>query len=82
MSLAQQLDDLRESLGKQFPADVKATMQEATDQLRGSGIMERIIKVGDQLPDFSLKNVAGDLVTSNSLLAQGAVVLTVFRGAW
>jgi peroxiredoxin len=39
-------------------------------------------KVGDPLPPFALKNVAGAEVGSSDLLAMGAVVLTVFRGSW
>ena len=54
----------------------------ATKELRDSGIMDGVIKVGDTLPPFALQNADGVEVSSASLLAQGAVVLTVFRGHW
>ena len=40
------------------------------------------IKVGDELPPFALDDVHGQTVVSSELLAQGPVVLTVFRGVW
>lgn len=82
MSLAEKLDEIRAGAVKMIPADRLAIMHQATDDLRASGIMERVLKVGDRLPDFALKNTEGDEVRSSDLLSQGAVVLTVFRGSW
>jgi peroxiredoxin len=44
--------------------------------------MDRTIQVGDTLPPFALQNSNGAEVTSAGLLAQGMVVMTVFRGHW
>ena len=82
MSLAKKLDEIRAGAVKMIPEDRLAVMHRATDDLRASGIMERVLKVGDRLPDFALKNTEGDEVRSSDLLSQGAVVLTVFRGSW
>ncbi len=57
-------------------------MGEATDALRASGIMDGVIKVGARLPAFTLPNAHGTPVSSAALLAQGPLVLTVFRGHW
>jgi len=57
-------------------------MHHATDDLRSSGILEGVIKVGDRLPAFALKNAFGEEVRSSELLASGPLVLTVFRGTW
>jgi hypothetical protein len=53
-----------------------------TDDLRASGILDGVIKVGDPLPLFALKNAFGQEVRSSELLAKGLFVLTVFRGSW
>ena len=79
--------DLRESLAamkaaSKMPEDVKAKMHAATEELRSSGILERVIKPGMRAPDFSLKDQNGTPVGLSTLLAGGAVVLTVFRGFW
>jgi peroxiredoxin len=44
--------------------------------------MDRVIKVGNPLPGFALKNAFGQEVRSSELLAKGPLVLTVFRGSW
>ena len=67
---------------KRIPLDKRAIMHRATDDLRASGIMERVIKVGDRLPAFALPNAYGRDVCSTDLLAKGPLVLTFFRGSW
>lgn len=82
MSLAEQLDAIREAGSKRIPDDKRAIMGQATVDLKNSGILDGVPKVGDRLPDFSLKNAQGVEIHSENLLGQGAVVLTVFRGVW
>lgn len=82
MSLAEKLDAIREAGAKRIPEDKRAIMGRATADLRDSGILDGVPKVGDRLPDFSLKNAQGVEIHSANLLSQGAVVLTVFRGVW
>ena len=82
MSLEEQLAKIREAGAKRVPEEKRAVMARATQELRESGIMDGVIKVGDTLPPFALPNANGVEVTSDSLLSQGSVVLTVFRGHW
>jgi hypothetical protein len=82
MTLAAQLDAIREGAAKRIPAEARAVMGQATQDLRESGILDGVPKVGDALPAFSLRNSQGKEVSSGSLLAQGSLVLTVFRGSW
>lgn len=82
MSLDDQLAKIREGAVSRIPEDKRAVMARATQELRESGIIDKTIKVGDALPAFALKNAHGGEVTSTDLLANGTVVLTVFRGHW
>ena len=82
MSLEEKLAQLREASAKRIPEETRAVMGRATQDLRESGIMDRVIKVGDPLPPFSLRNANGVDVSSAYVLAKGALVLTVFRGHW
>ncbi|HUT49366.1 MAG TPA: hypothetical protein VM325_08505 [Alphaproteobacteria bacterium] len=82
MSLEEQLAKIREGAVKRIPEEKRAAMGQATRELRASGIMDSVIKPGDALPAFALKNAAGNEVASADLLAKGTVVLTVFRGHW
>jgi hypothetical protein len=82
MSLEETLRGMREASAKRIPADKAAIMHRATEELRASGIMDRVIKVGDKLPEFALPNADGREVRSADLLARGPLALTLFRGAW
>jgi hypothetical protein len=82
MALEDTLRGMREASAKRIPADKAAIMHRATEELRASGIMDRVIKVGDPLPPFALPNAYGQVVRSADLLANGPLVLTFFRGSW
>jgi AhpC/TSA family len=82
MSLEDTLRGVRDASAKRIPAEKAAIMHRATEELRRSGIMGRVIKVGDPLPPFALPNAYGEEVRSADLLAKGPLVLTFFRGAW
>jgi hypothetical protein len=82
MTLAERLDTIRQGADRRIPPDKRAIMHRATDDLRSSGILDRVIKAGDPLPPFALRNAFGDEVRSSELLASGPLVLTVFRGSW
>ncbi len=82
MSLEQQLAVIREGATKRIPADSLAIMHRATVRLQQSGLAERAIGVGDQMPDFSLRAETGNEVRSSDLLTRGPLVLTFFRGVW
>ena len=82
MSLAEKLAEIKAGGAKRIPEDKRAVMGRAVQDLRASGIMDGVIKVGDRLPAFALDNTLGEAVASSDLLARGPVVLTVFRGNW
>ena len=77
--LADRLDTIRQGADKRIPPDKRAIMHRATDDLRASGILDGVIKVGDRLPAFALKSAFGQEVRSSELLAKGRLVLTVPR---
>jgi hypothetical protein len=80
--LAEQLETIRQGVDNRVPPDKRAIMHRATADLRASGIVDQVIKVGDTLPAFTLKNAFFQEVRSEDLLATGPLVLTVFRGSW
>ena len=82
MTLADTLRGIREASAKRLPADKAAIMHRATEELRRSGIMDRLVKIGDALPPFALPNAQEQQVRSADLLAKGPLVLTFFRGSW
>jgi hypothetical protein len=82
MTLQEQLDQMREAAKKRIPPDALAVLLKSTDDLRASGIMDRVAKAGSRAPEFSLPNAAGRPVSLAELRARGPVVLSFYRGRW
>jgi cytochrome oxidase Cu insertion factor (SCO1/SenC/PrrC family) len=82
MSLEDTLAAMRAVAANRIPPDRHAIMHRATEDLRNSGILDRIMKVGARAPDFELENHDGRRVSSTELLAGGPMVLSFFRGSW
>lgn len=82
MGLQDKLDEYKKSFLEKAPSEAVAIMQKATKDLTNSGIMDKVLKVGEPAPDFSLPDVNGNLVELKGLLAKGPVVISVYRGQW
>ena len=82
MSLTQDLISLRQQLRSNQPQAIKAVMDKATADLADSGIAEWTLKVGEKVSNFTLPNAVGKPVELRSLLADGPVVISFYRGQW
>ena len=80
--LQARLDRIKEGFVAQAPAEALAIMERSTEDLRTSGILDGVISVGGALPAFALPDSDGTVVRSDALLAQGPLVLTIYRGGW
>jgi hypothetical protein len=82
MKLQEKLDAYKAEFESKTPPDKLAIMHRATEDLRKSGILDGVIKVGDRMPEFVLPNVRGGKVSSAELLRRGPLVVTFYRGVW
>ena len=82
MTLEAKLEAIREQSRTRMPAETRAALLKSIDNLRVSGIMDRVARVGSQAPEFTLPNVAGQLLSLGDLRARGPVVLSFYRGRW
>ena len=82
MKLQEQMDAFKKSFVEQVPEQALEIMARAGEKLRDSGITDRAVKVGDKAPAFSLRNTLKTEISLHTLLANGPVVLTFFRGKW
>ena len=81
-SLQEQLDERKNAFADRAPAELLESQNRALHELEVSGVYERVLKVGDKAPDFTLKNHEGKDVSLSALLEKGPVVLTWYRGGW
>ncbi len=82
MSLQTELDAALAQARAKRPPEWQAIIDRTIADLRGSGIVERSLTVGDRMPVFALPNATGRIVRSADLLANGPVVLSFYRGGW
>jgi len=82
MTLQERLDAIRAASKTRIPTEAHAVMQRSIDDLRASGIMSRIVHVGQPAPEFTLPNGSGQPVALSDMLARGPVVLSFYRGRW
>lgn len=80
--LQQQLD------AKKTAFESKATEEKINEYNKGikavqdTGMLQNALNVGDTAPDFTLINAVGKKVTLSTLLKDGPVVMTWYRGSW
>ncbi len=82
MSLQDRLNAQRAEFESKLPPEKLATMHRATEDLRRSGILERVLKAGDRIPEFTLPDFHGNQVSSAELHRKGPLVITYYRGVW
>jgi hypothetical protein len=82
MTLWEQLDAQRARSRERMPAELRALMDQGTEALRQSGLVDRSLNVGDGMPAFTLPNATGQTVSSADLLAKGPLVVSFYRGGW
>lgn len=81
-TLQKQLDERREEFNRRAAEDVKRDYDEGVRIVGASEVMETALKEGDEAPDFELKDATGESVQLSTLLEEGPVVLTWYRGGW
>jgi peroxiredoxin len=82
MGLQEKLNQLKAGFEAKAPKEALEVMHGATWDLRDSGIMAGVVKVGDTAPDFELKNADEKIVRLQDLLSDGPLVLSFYRGKW
>ena len=82
MGLTEQLNELKQQLGREIPREILMEIGRFVKELVQSGIEKTSCGAGDKMPSFSLPNVSGRLVSSGDILAVGPMVLSFYRGIW
>jgi AhpC/TSA family len=82
MTLQDKLNAYKEDFQRKVPPEKQAIMHRATEDLRHSGILDRVVKAGDPAPEFVLPNLRGEKISSSELLRRGPLVVTFYRGVW
>lgn len=82
MSLTEQLAEFRAGWRQRVPKDRQEIMERHIEELRNGEIQKTMKKVGDHAPAFVLNNAKGEKVDIVTLLKNGPVIVTFYRGGW
>jgi len=82
LSLRQQLEELTSKLRTLVPADRLSVVDQAIEELKSSGIAERVLKPREKAPALELPDGDGQLWRSEDLLRNGPMVIVFYRGRW
>lgn len=82
MSFTTELDELKLHISSVIPSEASALVDDFIREMKENGIENRAIKVGQEIPAFSLPNAVGKTVSSTELLLRGPLVVTFYRGSW
>lgn len=82
MSLQEKLNQIKKAFESQAPEQAKAIIHRATEDLRASGILNRIPRVGDEFSHFVRPDHNGNELSTEKGLNHGPLLLSFYRGKW
>lgn len=81
-TLSKQIEHLKQELSSQLPQKILEAFGKSIEDLKIRNIEENSIQIGDQMPEFSLPNAFGKIISSEEVLKNGKMVLAFYRGSW
>jgi len=82
MTLAQEIEKFNIEAAKGTPPEVAEAFQTSIQNWISNHIEKDALKEGDKIPSFQLNDANGKLVSSDTLLKQGPIVISFYRGGW
>ena len=82
LTLSDQLKMMKDASSNKIPPEVAKVMADATEKLKQSHIEAKTLKVGQNMPSFSLPDAQGKNVTLKQYLKNGPVIISFYRGSW
>jgi len=81
MSLERRLKAIADGLSAAAP-EASVALHGFIEDLRATGIEDRVLKVGESAPDFELGTADGRVLSLESLVTSRPVILAFYRGRW
>lgn len=81
-SLTEELSNARAQNAKKRTKDTAELYDREYQMALENDLAKNALKVGDRIPEFTLGNALGKLVSSKELLAKGPIVISFYRGGW
>ncbi|KAJ5492702.1 hypothetical protein N7539_001448 [Penicillium diatomitis] len=82
MSLNTELAGVRDNFYANAPKSIVDPIRESVSSIKASYDPGTAIQVGAALPEFILTDALGNTVSSKTVLANGPILITFYRGEW
>ena len=82
LDLATQIQQFNIELAAKVPQEVLEAVGKSIEDLKTKNIEEKSIKIGETIPNFSLKNAKNEVVNSSDILKNGKMIIAFYRGSW
>ena len=80
--LATQIQQFNIELATQVPQEILEAFGKSIEDIKTKNIEEKSIKIGEIMPNFSLKNAKNEIVNSFDILKKGKMIIAFYRGSW
>ncbi|WP_404469500.1 peroxiredoxin-like family protein [Sutcliffiella horikoshii] len=80
-TLLEEIKAYKEVFKQKAPEEKQRLMAQATKELEESGVAQGL-KEGERVPDFTIPDATGKMVSIKDELEKGPVILTFYRGGW
>lgn len=81
-TLRARLEEIQANTKKYVPAEKLAITDRAIEEVRQSGLAQRVLPVGAKAPEFELEDGDGKTFRSAEALSRGRLVISFYRGRW
>lgn len=82
VTLRARLEEIHANTKKYVPAEKLAITERAIEELRQSGVAERVLPLGAKAPEFELTDGDGKTFRSADALSRSRLVISFYRGRW
>lgn len=81
-TLQTELDSFRDAWTQRVGPEIATLVARDIEDVRQSGLLDRVARPGDSLPALTLPNAMGESVDLRALAEAGPLVIVFYRGGW
>ena len=78
----EKLLNLKKRIESNLTPSYRKVLNKVIADLEKSGIQNKVVKVGEQVPGFTLMNQTQEEVSSKELFRESPLIITFYRGFW
>jgi hypothetical protein len=82
MTFTDELNRFREKSRGEMDPELKRIIDRSVEDLSRSEVTKYCLQKGRKAPDFVLPNAYNEMVSFSSLISEGPLVLSFYRGGW